>query len=96
MLSVEQRYLIYQEALKDWKRARWIPKQFRKKCSSGFCWYFPTNRLINLHELWDNKPSDQEMFKNNFWFKPGHCAPRIKMLKKAITICEEKIKKSLQ
>lgn len=90
MLTLEQRYKLYQKALKDWQIARWIPRIFRHSTSYGFCMYFEES-LRDLLELYAQKPNYL-----GYWFNPGKCKPRIAVLKAAIKECEQQLYKELK
>jgi len=92
---------IYKQALKEWRTPWffWKYKNIGTITSAGFCYYFPTRFILNAtyflqFELEKLRTTDELSF---YWFagrgytRRGRRVRR-KALRKAIKMCEQKIK----
>ena len=80
---------IYKEALGNYRWSLLFPRR-AFNTQFGFCYYF---RLSQRKELrWDCptlfKLMPEKTYDSFHWFKPGKIRPRIKLLKKAIKLCQ--------
>ena len=97
-LTLQERLLVYQRALKHYRISYWIP--FTKGlCNTdyGFCVYFgligiTIDELPELNSIRPVIPYLSQRTGLRYWFKPGKAGPRISLLKKAI----EETKKLIQ
>jgi len=89
---------LLKQALYDYRMSRIFKGfLFRKNRNTydGFCHYFGCNKHIwhstELPILNSLKP--ENMYNKLYWFKSGELLPRIKLLKKAIKIIKNELRK---
>lgn len=94
MKEIQERLKIYKEIL-FWYRMSNIPiiSYFIEDTKFGFCHYISQNYIYwsiidDFSELYQQKPKGAIAW----WFAQGLIKPRIKCLKEAIKLCEEKLK----
>ena len=81
---------IYKEALGDYRWSLFLPKRVFNT-QSGFCYYFMRSQRKEFR--WEDCPTlfklkPNKTYDASHWFKPGKILPRIKLLKKAIKLCQ--------
>ena len=96
-MKTEEELEVYKKALKDYRKSLIFGrKKFNTK--RGFCDYFfysfsysILNDLDDLPVLKTLTPKKRYNPLPIYWFEPGRLLPRIKLLKKAIRICQKSI-----
>jgi hypothetical protein len=103
MLTKEQRLILYQKALKDYKgwykRSKfqmYLDRVFYRRIplylKYGFCGYFGLVHKTNLGSLPELKEARGLLGppkRGSYWYKPGDLEPRIKVLELVIKICKD-------
>jgi hypothetical protein len=83
----------YKSALWKYKLCLYLPflKPFLYT-NIGFCFHFDSYNSMkyDLPILYNLKPPADDI--QEYWFSKGHLKPRIKLLEKAIEICEQQNK----
>ena len=92
-MTIKEELEIYQRMLKASRRQYWRPFKSEYYGFTGFCgcliYETELRRLHELTVLMSLKPI--KTYDRGYWFKPYKMSPRIKLLKKAIKICNKKL-----
>ena len=93
-MTIKEELEIYQRMLKAFRKQYWRPFKSEYYGLSGFCTYLILTKnglylLKDLSILTSLKPI--KTYDRSYWFEPHKMSPRIKLLKKAIKICNKKL-----